>query len=376
MSLPVFVYGSLLHAPIRDSVLGAVSSGGSARMAVRMSGARARARDCLDEPVAVPEEGGAVPGILLDSLSPDQRARLDYCLRVQSLAPQVGTVAMGGQQLEAEYYAGAAVPDGQSWTSETWPAWCRAVAEQAAVEIMRYFGQEPVGSVRSRLPMIRARAASRVRGAAAHAPANLRADWGRGAICERSHRQPWAGFFTVEESTLSYRRFDGSMSAEVTRAGFVSGDAALVLPYDPAHDLVLVIEQFRYGPWLRLDPRPWLLEPIAGRVDAEETPEACARREAREEAGLEIDRLERAANYYPSPGVDSEFFYTFVGLADLASHQEGIGGLAAEHEDICSHIIPFARLMELVSSGEANCGPLVLLALWLGQNRPRLHGQA
>ncbi|HHL22619.1 MAG TPA: NUDIX domain-containing protein, partial [Aliiroseovarius sp.] len=343
MGLPVFVFGSLLHAPVRDTVLGAAAVSRPAQM----PGAQARARDCLEEPVAVADENGAVPGMLLDGLAPDQRARLDYYLRVQGLARQVDRVATAGGLLEAEYYTGAADAGGQSRIFDAWPTWCRAVAEQAAVEIMRAFGQEPVASVRARLPMIRARAASRVRGAAADAPASLRADWGRGMVRERSHRQPWAGFFTVEESILSYRRFDGSMSAEVSRAGFVGGDAALVLPYDPAQDRVLVIEQFRYGPWLRLDPRPWLLEPIAGRVDAEETPEACARREAREEAGLEIGGLEHVADYYPSPGVDSEFFYTFVGLADLASHREGIGGLASEHEDIRSHVIPFARLMEL-----------------------------
>lgn len=238
-------------------------------------------------------------------------------------------------------------------------------------EIMRYFGTLSLAEVARRLPMIASRAASRARAEASHTPATLRADWGPDAVEVSARSQPYSGFFTLEETTLTFRRFDGTMSRPVTRAGFVGGDAAIVLPYDPERGLVMVIEQFRYGPWLRHDPRPWLLEPIAGRVDAGETPAACARREAQEEAGIGLDRLHHVADYYPSPGVDTEYFYTFIGLTRLDPSMQGIGGLAGETEDIRSHVIAFSRLQELVSSGEVNNGPLVLLSLWLAANLPR-----
>ncbi|MCL7466420.1 hypothetical protein [Phaeovulum sp. NW3] len=35
-------------------------------------------------------------------------------------------------------------------------------------------------------------------------------------------------------------------------------------------------------------------------------------------------------------------------------------------------MIPFAALMDLVASGEADNGPLLVLALWLAQLRPEL----
>ncbi len=242
-------------------------------------------------------------------------------------------------------------------------------------EIALCAGRVPAQALRARLGMIRTRAAARLRGREHPAPASLRRDWGREAVQESARRLPWAGFFTVEQSDLCFRRFDGTMSAPVERAGFVSGDAAIVLPYDPARDLVLLIEQFRYGPFLRDDARPWTLEPIAGRIDGGESPEEAARREAREEAGLELEGLELVSASYPSPGANSEFFYCYVGLASLDTAMQGVGGLEAEAEDIQSHVIGFARLMELVSSGEANCGPLVLLALWLQANRPRLRAR-
>ena len=97
------------------------------------------------------------------------------------------------------------------------------------------------------------------------------------------------------------------------RAVFTSGDAVTVLPFDPRAGTVLLIEQFRAGPYARRDPRPWCIEAVAGRCDRPEPPEATARREAREEAGLELGRLERIAGYYPSPGIAAEYITAFVG---------------------------------------------------------------
>jgi nudix-type nucleoside diphosphatase (YffH/AdpP family) len=162
------------------------------------------------------------------------------------------------------------------------------------------------------------------------------------------------------------------MSATVTRAALVAGDAATVLPYDPAADTVLLIEQFRFGPWVRGDLRPWTLEPVAGRIDPGESPEEAVRREAREEAGIGLDRLEKVAAYYPTTGAVSEYVHSFVGLCDLAGRAGTVAGSEAEDEDILSHVISFARLMDLVASGEAENGPLLLSAFWLAANRGRL----
>jgi nudix-type nucleoside diphosphatase (YffH/AdpP family) len=164
------------------------------------------------------------------------------------------------------------------------------------------------------------------------------------------------------------------MSATVARAALVSGDAATVLPYDPAADTVLLIEQFRFGPWARGDLRPWTLEPVAGRIDPGESPEEAVRREAREEAGIDLDRLEKVAAYYPSTGAVSEYVHSFVGFCDLSAQHGAVAGSDAEDEDILSHVIPFSRLMNLVATGEAENGPLLVSAYWLAANRDRLRG--
>ena len=60
----------------------------------------------------------------------------------------------------------------------------------------------------------------------------------------------------------------------------------------------------------------------------------------------------------------------------LAHLAQGQGGLETEHEDIRTHVLPFARAMGLIPSGEAANGPLVLCLLWLERERDRLRAGA
>jgi ADP-ribose pyrophosphatase len=110
---------------------------------------------------------------------------------------------------------------------------------------------------------------------------------------------------------------------------------------------------------------------VAGRCDRAEAPETTARREAEEEAGLTLGRLERMTGYYPSPGIMSEYITAFVGEADL-SGAGGTHGLPEEDEDILSLVVPRADALAAVASGEINCAPLILSLLWLDANAARL----
>ncbi len=173
--------------------------------------------------------------------------------------------------------------------------------------------------------------------------------------------------------TLDHATFAGGRSGPILREAFVGMDAALVLPYDPATDRVLLVEQFRTGPLRRGDPNPWTLEPVAGLVDPGETPEATAHREAMEEAGIAFRHLEPVLKGYPSPGATTEFFHCFVGLCDLDDrHAGGPGGLTDEAEDIRTHVLDRQRATDLIATGEANVIPLAMLLLWVGANRQRL----
>ena len=123
------------------------------------------------------------------------------------------------------------------------------------------------------------------------------------------------GYFRVDRYHVSHVKFNGSWSRPYTREVFERAkQVAGVLLFDPQHDKIALVEQFRSGPLANND-EPWLTEVVLGMVDADETPEQAARREAMEEAGCEVTDLCPIANYYSSPGGTSEqIHYDFVGL--------------------------------------------------------------
>lgn len=256
------------------------------------------------------------------------------------------------------------------WDRDSWQA---GLAAEIARQILGLPDGRTADRIAARLPAIGVWASSRLRAAAGPVSGgDVVAPRVAGDLRLIARREPFAGFFAVEEWDLSHRTHEGGFTPVVTREGFVAGDAVVLLPWDPRRDRVLVIEQFRLAPAMRADPQPWLLEPVAGRVDCGEGVEAAARREAREEAGLEIGRLIPAIHHYPSPGAVGEFLYLYVGIADLPDGVEGIHGLEGETEDIRGHLLDRTRLTRMALAGQITNGPLAMIALWLDREADRL----
>ncbi len=363
----VFFYGTLCHAPLRAVVLGRAVAGEPARL----PGFRVTWAAGQPFPTIAPDAGSAAEGILVRGLTAADVARLDWY--EGGFGYRTADLALAGGAGTARVY----LPDpglwqpGAPWSLDDWAARHGAVVVATAGDVMRLMGQKPAEAVRARYTQMLVRGAGRVRAARA-APALLRRAAGPGDVTVDACAEPYAKFFAVEDYVLRHRRFDGGMSAPLARAVFVSGDAVTVLPYDPARDRVMVIEQFRAAPFARGDANPWLVEAIAGRIDPFETPEDTARREAAEEAGVTIGALHLAAEYYPSPGAKTEYLWSYVGIADLPDGAAGLGGLPGEGEDIRAHLLSFDGLMALVDRGEATNGPLILTAWWLARHRDRL----
>jgi nudix-type nucleoside diphosphatase (YffH/AdpP family) len=216
-------------------------------------------------------------------------------------------------------------------------------------------------------PMIDHRAAASER--AKGTPTTIRHRAGPGDFELRRTAPPVGKFFRFEQLEVDNRRFDGGRNEAMKREVFVGADAALVLPYDQERDTVLLVEQFRPGPARRGDPQPWLLEPVAGLVDAGETPEEAAIRESEEEAHLKLERLIRMFEGYACPGNATDHFYAFLALCDLPDDHPEAGGLEAEHEDLKLHVLPFETAMGLIETGEANAMPMISMLLWLDRWR-------
>ncbi len=184
------------------------------------------------------------------------------------------------------------------------------------------------------------------------------------------HKDGYAGFYRVAVLKLQHETFTGTMSPVLTREVFERGNAAAVLPYDPKADTVLLIRQFLVGAHLAGRPnRP--LQVIAGMVDPGESGLDVARREAMEEAGCKIGRVEQAHSFLPSPGGSSERLETFVGEADLTA-AGGQFGLEEENEDIYAEVYAADEAIALLDQGMIEAGPAVVLLSYFARHHERI----
>ncbi|WP_112197374.1 ADP-ribose diphosphatase [Rahnella sp. NRRL B-41462] len=173
----------------------------------------------------------------------------------------------------------------------------------------------------------------------------------------------YKGFFSIIAYRFRHRLFNGEMSGEVVREVFERGHAAVLLPYDPKRDEVVLIEQIRI-PALDSSDTPWLLEMVAGIIEEGETVEDVARREALEEANIVVKRYKPAVNYLASPGGTSERLSIMVGEVD-ATTAEGIHGLEAENEDIRVHVVSREQAYRWVEEGAIDNAASVIALQWL-----------
>lgn len=111
--------------------------------------------------------------------------------------------------------------------------------------------------------------------------------------------------------------------------------------------------------WRHPTGRP-LLELPAGRVDPGESPSETARRELREEVGLDPARLDFARGFYVAPGFADEFLHGFIARDCAESPLE-----ADEDEELIVEWKPLGEAIDLVEAGEIIDAKSVILIQYL-----------
>lgn len=121
--------------------------------------------------------------------------------------------------------------------------------------------------------------------------------------------------------------------------------ASAIVPFlsDPAgaDPQVLLIKQYRYA------ADGFLYEIPAGRLDADESPEECARRELLEETGCTTERLTLLTSMFTTPGFTDERIHLFLasGLTRGAARREA-------DEFIEVEVLPLSIALRMVERGE------------------------
>jgi ADP-ribose pyrophosphatase len=179
-----------------------------------------------------------------------------------------------------------------------------------------------------------------------------------------ARKRVFDGFFKVDEVRFSLSRHGGGQLEDVVRLVFERGDSAAALIHDTERDIIILTEQFRIathekGPG-------WLMEAAAGSIDEGETPEACIKREIREEIGYDVKKLTPIGCFYVSPGGTSErifLYYAPVKPRQLVKPEAR--GLASEHEDVKRVEAPLKDFFRRLERGEFEDAKLLVAAWWL-----------
>lgn len=133
--------------------------------------------------------------------------------------------------------------------------------------------------------------------------------------------------------------------------------ASAVLPFlsDPAgpDPQILLIKQYRYA------AEDFLYEVPAGRLDPNESPADCARRELLEETGCTAERVEPLYTFFTTPGFIDERIHGFIatGLTRGESKREA-------DEFMTLETMTLSRSLELIQKGEIRDGKTTVLILF------------
>ena len=181
----------------------------------------------------------------------------------------------------------------------------------------------------------------------------------------KSKRLVFDDFFKVEEATLRYQRFDGTMSATVSRRNFVRGDSVAAIVFNADTEHVILVNQFKYPTY---DKGPgWISEVVAGILEEGESSEEAIRRELIEEIGYRPRRLRHISTFYVSPGGTSERIILFYAEVTNEDRIGSGGGVEAEGENIRLVELSLRDLRCALESNDIVDAKTLVGALWLLQ---------
>jgi nudix-type nucleoside diphosphatase (YffH/AdpP family) len=164
---------------------------------------------------------------------------------------------------------------------------------------------------------------------------------------------------SVEVSEFENGRFTDSYK----RYKLTRPDAVTILVFNEDTRKVTLVKQLRY-PIIHHTSEN-ILEAVAGKIDAGESPKTAAVRELKEEVGYVIteDRLSNPIEIYASAGYSSEKIYIFLVVVKNSDKDPNAGGgVAGEHENIETIEMDLNEFIAKVQSNEIKDSKTIIAA--------------
>ena len=135
-------------------------------------------------------------------------------------------------------------------------------------------------------------------------------------------------WYTLNKIVFDYKMPNGQWE-EQARESYDRGNGAVVLLYNKQKQTVILVSQFRMPTYLNGNETGIMIEATAGLLDGDD-PETCVIKEAEEESGFRVKKVEKVFEAYMSPGAVTEILHFYIAEYHDADKVSEGGGLAAE----------------------------------------------
>lgn len=163
---------------------------------------------------------------------------------------------------------------------------------------------------------------------------------------------------------------DGPVVQE--RDVLIAGKVIVVIPIDAARQEIVLIRQFRLPAHLA-NGRGDLVEFVAGRVEAGESLMEAARRECKEEIGVEPGKVVELFTFLSTPGVTDEEITIFLAAVDAATVHEG-PLTTPDGERLLVQRVSIDAAVSALDRHMMRGSPVIIGLQWLALNRENIAG--
>lgn len=174
-------------------------------------------------------------------------------------------------------------------------------------------------------------------------------------------------WYTLNKYSFDYQQNNGEWKRQ-EREAYDRGNGATILLYNSAKRSVILTRQFRMPTFVNGNLDGMMIETCAGLLD-EDNAEDCIRKEAEEETGYKIDKVNKIFEAYMSPGSVTEIIHFFIAEYSAAMKVSEGGGLAHEQENIEVLELGFDEAYAMIGSGQIRDGKSIMLLQYA-----KLHG--